>query len=206
MKRAFPGCPRCAVSSSSIHSRYQRYLTDLPWGMRVVRLQLAVRKFVCRNTTCTRRIFTERLPDLVAPSARKTDRLITVLRAIGVALGGNAGARLAARLRLPTSPATLLRLVWGAIATAPSWSTSRRIGSWTCSRTARPRPSRRGSPSIRRSAWSAAIAVTCMPTACAGARPRPCRWSTVSISSRTSARSWRPSCSITDRRYRPPQS
>ena len=61
--------------------------------------------------TCTRRIFTERLPDLVAPSARKTQRLITVLRAIGLALGGQAGARLAARLRLPTSPATLLRLV-----------------------------------------------------------------------------------------------
>jgi transposase len=100
-----------AVSSSSIHSRYQRHLTDLPWGMRLVRLQLTVRKFVCRNTTCTRRIFTERLPDLVAPAARKTDRLITVLRAIGVALGGNAGARLAAHLRLPTSPSTLLRLV-----------------------------------------------------------------------------------------------
>ena len=104
-------CPCCAVSSSSIHSRYQRHLTDLPWGMRVVRLQLTVRKFVCRNATCPRRIFTERLPDLVAPSARKTDRLIAILRAIGVALGGNAGARLATHLRLPASPATLLRLV-----------------------------------------------------------------------------------------------
>jgi Transposase len=39
---------------------------------------------------------------------RNTHRLITVLRAMGVALGGNAGARLAARLRLPTSPATVL--------------------------------------------------------------------------------------------------
>jgi transposase len=47
----------------------------------------------------------------VAASARKTRRLVTVLRAIGMALGGNAGARLAARLRLPTSPATMLRLV-----------------------------------------------------------------------------------------------
>jgi transposase len=104
-------CPCCAVPSSSVHSRYQRHLTDLPWGTRVARIHLSVRKFVCRNTTCTRRIFTERLPDLVAPSARTTHRLTTVLRAIGVALGGNAGARLAARLRLPTSPATLLRLV-----------------------------------------------------------------------------------------------
>jgi len=104
-------CPRCAVSSSSIHSRYQRHLTDLPWGARAVHLQLTVRKFLCRNPTCARRIFTERLPEFVAAYARKTRRLIPVLRAIGVALGGNAGARLAARLRLPTSPATLLRLV-----------------------------------------------------------------------------------------------
>ena len=103
-------CPCCAVSSSSIHSRYQRHLTDLPWGPCTVRIQLRVRKFVCQNPRCERRIFTERLPELVAAYARKTRRLMTVLRAIGVALGGNAGARLAARLRLPTSPSTLLRL------------------------------------------------------------------------------------------------
>jgi transposase len=103
-------CPWWAVPSSSVHSRYQRHLTDLPWGGRPVRIPLTVRKCLCRNTTCARRIFTERLPDLVAPSARKTHRLITVLRAIGLALGGQAGARLAAHLRLPTSPATLLRL------------------------------------------------------------------------------------------------
>src|SRR6266487_2068396 len=104
-------CPRCAVSSSSIHSRYQRHLTDLPWRTHAVQLQLTVRKFFARNSTCTRRIFTERLPDVVAVYARNTSRVVAALRAIGVALGGNAGARLAARLQLPTSPATLLRLV-----------------------------------------------------------------------------------------------
>jgi transposase len=108
-------CPDCAVPSSSIHSRYPRHLTDLPWGTRAVRLQLMVRKFVCRQPTCPRRIFTERLPDLVAPSARKTTRLIDILRAIGIALGGQVGARLAARLRLSTSPTTLLRLVRAAL-------------------------------------------------------------------------------------------
>jgi transposase len=112
-------CPRCAVPSSSVHSRYQRHLTDLPWGTRTVHLQLTVRKFFCRNATCPRRIFTERLPDLIATYARKTHRLITVLRAIGIALGGNAGARLAARLRLPTSPATVLRLVQTALVPQP---------------------------------------------------------------------------------------
>ena len=107
-------CPLCGVPSSSIHSRYQRCLTDLPWGTRVVRIQLMVRKFLCRTPTCARRIFTERLPDLVAAYGRHTRRLATALRAIGLALGGNTGARLAARLRLPTSPSTLLRLVRGA--------------------------------------------------------------------------------------------
>src|SRR5919106_3418431 len=107
-------CPCCAVPSSSVHSRYQRRLVDLPWGSRGVRLQLTVRKFRCRNRACGRRIFTERLPDLVAAYGRHTHRLATALRAIGLALGGNTGARLAARLRLPTSPSTLLRLVRGA--------------------------------------------------------------------------------------------
>ena len=105
------GCPRCAVPSSSVHSRYQRHLTDLPWGTRPVRIQLTVRKFVCRNPSCTRRIFTERVPELVAAYARKTHRLIAALQAIGVALGGQAGARLAHRLGLPASRDTLLRLV-----------------------------------------------------------------------------------------------
>jgi transposase len=102
-------CPRCKVPSSSIHSRYQRRLMELPWGAHAVHLQLTVRKFFCRTPTCARRIFTERLPDFVASSTRKTDRLRTVLQAIGLALGGNAGARLAARLQLPASPSTLLR-------------------------------------------------------------------------------------------------
>lgn len=108
-------CPGCALPSSAVHSRYQRHLTDLPWGPLAVHMQLFVRKFVCRNPNCVRRIFSERLPGLVATYARKTCRLVAALQAIGVALGGNVGARLAARLRLPTSPATLLRLVRAAL-------------------------------------------------------------------------------------------
>jgi transposase len=104
-------CPLCGVLSASVHSRYRRCLTDLPWGTRVVRLHLMVRKFVCGHPHCARRIFTERLPELVAPYARKTPRFITALQALGIALGGKAGVRLAARLQLTTSPSTLLRLV-----------------------------------------------------------------------------------------------
>jgi hypothetical protein len=126
-------CPGCAVPSSSVHSRYQRRLTDLPWGTRAVRIQLTVRRFRCRNGACGRRIFTERVPDLVTAYGRHTHRLTTALRAIGLALGGNTGARLAARLRLPTSPSTLLRLVRGLRSRScqpsrPSGSTSGRGG------------------------------------------------------------------------------
>jgi transposase len=70
-----------------------------------------VRKFICRNANCPRRIFTERVPELVAAYARKTHRLITALQAIAVALGGQAGAQLAHRLGLPASRDMLLRLV-----------------------------------------------------------------------------------------------
>jgi transposase len=105
------GCPRGAVPSSSVHRRDQRHLTDLPWGTRPVRIQLTVRKFVCRNASGPRRIFTERVPELVATYARKPQRLIAALQAIGVALGGQAGARLAHRLGLPASRDTLWRLV-----------------------------------------------------------------------------------------------
>jgi transposase len=83
-------CPCCAVASSSVHSRYQRRLTDLPWGTRAVHLQLTVRKFLCRNPTCARRIFTERLPNLVAAYGRQTHRLATALRAIGLELAAGA--------------------------------------------------------------------------------------------------------------------
>ena len=106
-------CPRCAASSSSVHRRSQRHLTDLPWGTRAVRIPLPVRTFRCRHRAGGRRLFTERVPDLGAAYGRHTHRLATALRMIGLMLGGNAGARLAARLRLPTSPSTLLRLVRG---------------------------------------------------------------------------------------------
>jgi transposase len=58
-----------------------------------------------------RRIFTERLPGIVAPHSRTTERLTMLLRAIAFALGGQAGARLAKRIGVSTSPATMISLI-----------------------------------------------------------------------------------------------
>jgi hypothetical protein len=85
-------CPICAQLSAHVHSTYRRSLADLPWAGRRVRLSLAVRTFFCTTAACLRRIFTERLPSIVAPYARKTVRLTDVLRVVGFALGGEAGA------------------------------------------------------------------------------------------------------------------
>jgi transposase len=74
-------------------------------------VELLTRRFFCPAADCPRRIFTERLPDVVAVHARTTTRLHDAHCEIGFALGGEAGARLAARLAMPTSPDTLLRRV-----------------------------------------------------------------------------------------------
>ena len=88
-------CPRCHQSSTRIHSRYARTVADLPWLGIAVRLELHTRRFFCRHPVCAQQIFCERLPAVVAPYARRTLRLAHALQALGFALGGEAGARLA---------------------------------------------------------------------------------------------------------------
>ena len=60
---------------------------------------------------CPCRIFTERLPGIATPWARRTLRLATRLLAIGLALGGAAGVRLSQSFGLTVSRNTLLRVI-----------------------------------------------------------------------------------------------
>lgn len=102
-------CPRCRRSSSRVHSRYTRTVADLPWHGVAVRLRLHTRRFRCQNSLCPQCVFCERLPRVVAHYARKTVRLHAALELIGLAIGGEDGARLARGLGLIVSPDTLLR-------------------------------------------------------------------------------------------------
>lgn len=104
-------CPDCHQPAGRVHSRYTRVLCDLPWGGFVVRAVLHVRKFFCTVADCTRRIFTERLPALVMPYARRTTRLGDILCLLSLAVGGRAGSRLAKRLQMKASFSTMLRLI-----------------------------------------------------------------------------------------------
>ena len=72
---------------------------------------MTVRRFLCSGSGCPRRIFAEPLDGFAAKHARTTTRLAQTHLAIGSALGGEAGARLAEKTAVPTSPDTLLRRV-----------------------------------------------------------------------------------------------
>ena len=102
-------CPLCRQASEQIHSRYHRLVADVPCGAQQVSLDLEVRKFFCRIPSCPRKIFTERLPALVQPSARMTNRLRAALQGLGLAAGAALGSRLAPQLGMQVTPTTLLR-------------------------------------------------------------------------------------------------
>ena len=103
-------CPACGLASSSVHSRYGRSLGGFPTHGRRLRIRLSARRFRCRNPACERQVFTDRFaPDLFQAHARRTSRLDILTHAI--ALGGRPGKRLAARLSMPVSADTLLRLL-----------------------------------------------------------------------------------------------
>jgi transposase len=102
-------CSGCGTLSDAVHCQYQRTVHDVPCGGRRVVLRLRVRKFVCRNASCPRKVFAERLPELVQPWARISNRLLEELKAIGLAASAEVSERLAPRLGMQVKAATLLR-------------------------------------------------------------------------------------------------
>ena len=104
-------CPLCNGESRRVHSSYQRTLKDLPIAQFSLKMLLQVRKFFCLNEDCHRRIFSERLPGVVAPWARRTERCRKKLQAIALELGGSAAARLSQQLGLGQSRNSFLRLL-----------------------------------------------------------------------------------------------
>ncbi len=73
-------------------------------------LLIQARRLRCRNPECRRQTFAERLAEGAATAARRTLRLADLQRHLGLALGGEAGARLAARLAITISADTLIRM------------------------------------------------------------------------------------------------
>lgn len=108
---ASAACPGCGVAASRVHSRYARRLSDTPISGREVLIVLGVRRFACRNTSCARKTFAEPLPYLAPRYGRRTELAAELLKSVGLALGGRAGARLTDRFAIPVNRMTLIRAV-----------------------------------------------------------------------------------------------
>nr|WP_242527296.1 ISL3 family transposase [Ktedonosporobacter rubrisoli] len=104
-------CPLCQQPATHLHSRYRCVVKDLPCVGQQVRLILHVRKFFCETADCVRKVFAERLPQLVALLAQMTTRLSEALQTIGMATCGKLGARLVMHLGITTSWMTIVRRI-----------------------------------------------------------------------------------------------
>lgn len=104
-------CPACSKSSSRVHSRYSRTLSNAPVAGRLVRILLRVRRFFCDNPGCRSKTFAEQVDGLTRRWSRMSEGLRRMLTTIGLALAGRAGARLATTLGMPTGRDRLLRPV-----------------------------------------------------------------------------------------------
>ena len=107
--RRWAGCPLCQHRSKRRRSQYERTLPDVPCAGVV--LHLRVRRFVCRVRWRPRKIFAERLSDLVAPYARRTIRLAQHLLRAALDLGGKPGASHLIAEGITVITRTLLRLL-----------------------------------------------------------------------------------------------
>ncbi|MFI1790831.1 ISL3 family transposase [Streptomyces olivaceoviridis] len=104
-------CPDCGSQSTRVHSSYLRFPADVPSGGRLVVLQLRVRRFFCPEPSCARQTFAEQMPGLTRRHSRWTERLRSALAAVGLALAGRAGARMARAFGVSMSRSAVLRLL-----------------------------------------------------------------------------------------------
>ena len=104
-------CSGCGRRSSRVHARYQRELTDLLLGGRRVRVIAHIRRFMCVSLRCGLSMFSEQIPGLTTPFARRTPPLTEALAKVALALAGRPGARLAAKLAMPCCRDVLIRLI-----------------------------------------------------------------------------------------------
>jgi len=110
-KASDAACPACRHRSSRVHARYQRQLADLPLGGCPVRIIVRIRRFKCANPRCMQSTFSEQIPGLTTPFARRTPPLTGTLADVALALAGRPGSRLAAKLAMPCCRDVLIRLI-----------------------------------------------------------------------------------------------
>jgi len=210
----FGVCPSCGSQSSHRHGWHERHLQDLPAQGAGVTVKLRMQRWQCRSKSCERQTFTEQLPEIAAPMARRTARAAELVHLFGHGVGGRPGERLMKRIGMPTSDDTILRSLKQRAKERRTETGVRVVGiddwAWRKGSTYgtivvdlerrevidvlpdRSAGSRQaGSSSIRTSRSSVAIAAARLPRAHGKARRKHVKSPTVSIFCRTCARPFR---------------
>lgn len=104
-------CPNCCIPSEKIHSYYTRKLADLPVFGKTSLIFLRSRKFYCHQDECPLKVFTERFDNHFRPYKRRTERLESKIRQLGLLAGGKPAERICGMVSMATSDTTILRLV-----------------------------------------------------------------------------------------------
>jgi len=121
-------CPDCGHRSRNRHGGSNRSLQDLPVQGKAVTVKLLLSRWRCAHESCARRTFTDRLPAVASPYARRTTRVTEIVGALGHSAGGRPGERLMQRLGMPVSDDTILRQVKGDATAARRSSELRVVG------------------------------------------------------------------------------
>lgn len=101
-------CPVCGTMSSHRHSTYVRSLQDMPLCGHPVTLELTIYKYYCREPSCHRKIFAERIPDLSTYS-RNTSRLDKHIRDVSMRLTSTDTSSVLLSEGVGCSPSTCMR-------------------------------------------------------------------------------------------------
>jgi transposase len=104
-------CPKCQEESIETHSTYTRYPKDLAWAEWTVVLHLEVKRFFCRNSKCSKKTFAEQFPGLVKRYARRTERVLTRQKVVGMNVCARTTEKLLQLAQIGVSDTTVNRLI-----------------------------------------------------------------------------------------------
>lgn len=102
-------CPDCGKHSGSRHGWSYRSLQDLPIQGNEVTVRLRLSRWRCTYRQCERQTFTDAIPEIASPYARRTTRVAKLVGLLVHGTGGRPGERLMNQLGMPVSDDTILR-------------------------------------------------------------------------------------------------
>jgi Transposase and inactivated derivatives len=73
-------------------------------------MKLQIKKFVCTNPRCKKKVFSQRLPSGIRRYSRRTERAEEQLTQLSLEVSGRKGSWISKLIRIPVSPSTCLRM------------------------------------------------------------------------------------------------